>query len=247
MTQIALSSAAVAFELPDPANREHEVFLKVGGVRASVRAVTEAHSILQDSPGLMVRQPLARYRNPLALCNYHQEAAPYRIQYYGSLSFTGKGAAGRPATKFAFMHALRVRSAEAMRDAPYELGLPLLASEAYEAFGQDVSYVLAMVKLAVSVQAKQHAWRLRSELRQAQQEAMARCQQDEGAWSCHAASACGTGECPLASGAYKKVTAVAGPGKAQRPPRHVPGGAYGLEQAAQQLEQLVPFRVAAVL
>lgn len=229
-----------------PVPGEEQVFLTVGGVRATVRAVIEAHWILEDSPGLMVRQPLARYRSPLALCDYHQEAAPYRVQYYSSLACGGRGAAGRPATKLAFMHALRVRSQAAMRQAPLEMARPLI-DEAYAAIAEDVSYVLAMVRLATTIEAKQHSWRQRAELRQAQQAAVDHCAAHAGEWSCDNQSACGTGRCPLAQGVYKRVTAVAGSGKAQRPPNHSGGGTYGLESALAQLAELDPFKVASLL
>jgi hypothetical protein len=217
----------------------------VGGVLTSVAVVTEAHSILANSPGLMVRQPLARLGNPLALCDYHNEAAPYRERFYTSLVHTGRGAAGRPATKHAFMHALQVRASDAMRDAPM-LGAMPLAAEAYDAMRTDVSYVMAMAKMAVSVMARQHQWRLRAELRAAQQEAMGRCQQRAGEFSCTIKTACGTGDCPFASGVHTKVTSPAGEGKTTRPVNHG-GGSFSSDSALADLERLQPFKVASAL
>lgn len=193
----------------------------------------------------MVRQPLARYRNPLALCDYHGEAAPYRSQYYAGLTHKGRGAAGRPATKHAFMHALRVRAADAMTTAPLVAAMGL-ADEAYQAMSTDVSYVLAMVKAAVGIMARQHQWRLRSELRQAQQLAMAQCTGQDGQFSCDSSTACGTGACRFASGTYLQVSTPAGPGRTPRPVNHG-GGAFSSDSALADLERLMPFRVQPVL
>jgi hypothetical protein len=208
---------------------------------ASVSVVSEARLILSVSYGMMVRQPLARCRNPLALCDYHAEAAPYREQYYDSLACHGRGAAGRPATKQAFMHALRVRTADAMRDAPLLAAMPL-AAEAYDAMRTDVSYVMAMSKMAVSVLERQHTWQLRSKLHQAQQEAMVLCGQQAGEFTCDSKSACGTGTCRFASGDCRDITVPAGEGKTIRPANHH-GGPFSSDAALGELEELHPFRV----
>jgi hypothetical protein len=223
-----------------PVLDQDEVYLVVGGVMTSVYTALEAHSILAGSPGLMVRQPLARFRNPLALCDYHSEAAPYRDMFYSTLSHTGRGAAGRPATKHAFMHALKVRAADAMRDAPLLAAMPL-AAEAYDAMRSDVSYVMAIAKSAVTVLAKQHQWRLRSELRAAQADAMEQCSRAAGV-TCDNATACGTGACLFASGIYKQVTSPAGEGRTARPANHR-GGPFSSDSALADLERLHPFRV----
>ena len=91
-----MSAPSLSLDFWLPVTAADDVFLVIGGVYASVGVISDAHHILEDSPGLMVRQPLSRYRNPLAVCDYHVEAAPYRDLYYSSLSFTGKGAAGGP-------------------------------------------------------------------------------------------------------------------------------------------------------
>lgn len=242
MTETFYSSASpVSLATP----LDDEVFLVVGGVMTSVRVVGEAHDILTESPGLMVRQPLARYRNPLALCDYHAEARPYRDGYYATLTFKGKGAAGRPATKTAFMHALRIRSAQAMADAPLVAAMPL-AAEAYEAMRTDVSYVMAMAKMAVQVLARQHTWRLRSELKQAQQEAVAQCAAHDGAFVCDNDTACGTGACRFAGGIYRKISAPAAKGRTARPSNHG-GGPFSSDGALEQLERLRPFKVPRLL
>jgi len=141
---------------------DSEVFLAIGGLLISVRVAMEAREILQTSRGLMVRQPLSYYQNPLAKCNYHAEAAPYREQYYLKLVHQGhRGAAAPPTTKLAFMHAIKVRSDTAMTSAPLVRAMPL-AAEAYEAMTSDFSYVEAMSKMALSILAKQEQWSLKS-------------------------------------------------------------------------------------
>jgi hypothetical protein len=218
-----------------------EVFLPVGGVMASVATVDEAHEILQESSGLMVRQPLAHYHNPLACCDYHAEAAPYRAQYYMALEHhRHRGASAPPTTKMAFMHALQVRSRSAMLSAPLVRAMPLIA-EAYEAMSKDVAYVMSMSELAKSVLAKQHAWRLRSELRQAQSEAMIEC--SGHSFACESRSACGTGTCRFASGVYADINSPAGPGKTARPANHVSGGSFSSDPALVELGECIPFRV----
>ncbi len=233
----------IAGEIPevfgpvDPA----EVFLPVGGVMASVATVDEAHEILQESSGLMVRQPLAHYHNPLSCCDYHAEAAPYREQFYLKLAHHGhRGASAPPTTKLAFMRALRVRSTVAMRSAPLVRAMPLVA-EAYDAMSRDVAYVMAMSEMAKSVLAKQHAWRLRSELRQAQSEAMIEC--SGHAFTCESKSACGTGSCRFARLPYSDIKSPAGPGKTARPGNHADGGTFSADPALVELGELIPFRV----
>jgi len=218
-----------------------EVFLRVGGLLASVSTVTEAHEILEEAPGLMVRQPLEHYKNPLALCDYHAEAAPYRDQYYLKLRHGGhRGASAPPTTKLAFMHALRVRTAYAMKSAPLVRAMPLVA-EAYAAMAQDFSYVAAMSQMATTILERQHAWRLRSELRQAQGEAMIEC--SGHTFVCEARSACGTGDCKFAQGIYTHLVSIAQAGKVQRPANHVSGDGFSSDSALAELEKLVPFRV----
>jgi hypothetical protein len=218
-----------------------EVFLPVGGVLASVATVSEAHEILTEAPGLMVRQPLSYYHNPLACCDYHAEAAPYREQVYLRLDHRGhRGASAPPTTKLAFMRALQVRSQAAMRSAPLVRAMPLVA-EAYAAMTRDVSYVMAMSEMAKSVLARQHQWRLRAELRQAQGEAMIEC--SGHTFVCESRSACGTGDCKFASGVFADLTSIAFPGKTPRPANHAAGGAFSSDAALAELERLRPFRV----
>jgi hypothetical protein len=239
-----VSAQAFAGAIPESFGQvdASEVFLRVGGVLVSASIAIEAHEILEESPGLMVRQPLAHYKNPLALCNYHAEAAPYREQYYLKLVAHGRGAAGRPATKTAFMHALLIRSTYAMKNAPLVRAMPLVA-EAFEAMTQDFSYVAAMSQMATSILGKQHQWRLRSELRQAQGDAMIECSGQE--FVCESRSPCGTGSCKFAQGVYAKLDSIAVPGKTPRPANHAEGGAFSSDSALTELEKLTPFRVTA--
>jgi hypothetical protein len=147
-----------------------EVCLQVGGIFISVSVVHEAYEILSEAAGLMVRQPLAHYKNPLARCDYHAEAAPYRTQVYLSLVHQGhRGASAPPTTKYAFMRALNVRSEAALRDAPLVRAMPFVA-EAYRAMASDYGYVTAMLTAATKIMAKQEQWKARAELRRTQQE-----------------------------------------------------------------------------
>jgi ferredoxin len=238
MAEQALADPSPEYFSPVDAS---EVFLRVGGLLASVSTVTEAYEILEEAPGLMVRQPLAHYKNPLARCDYHAEAAPYREQYYLKLKHQGlRGASAPPTTKYAFMHALQARSQAAMSMAPLVRAMPLVA-EAYAAMAQDFSYVAAMSQMATSILGKQHAWRLRSELRQAQGEAMIECSGHE--FVCEAQSACGTGDCKFAQGIYTQLASIAQPGKTPRPANHAVGGAFSSDSSLAELEKLVPFRV----
>lgn len=219
----------------------NEVFLPIGGVMASVATVTEAHDILQESPGLMVRQPLARYGNPLSVCDYHSEAKPYRAMFYVKLSHQGhRGASAPPTTKLAFMQALAVRASVAIRTGPLVRAMPLVA-EAYDAMAKDVAYVMAMSEMAKGILAKQHAWRLRSELRQAQSEAMIECAGHT--FVCESQSSCGTGSCRFAKGIYSDINALAGPGKTSRPANHAAGGTFSSDPALIELGSKIPFRV----
>lgn len=244
MPKIARSCiSADAFFLPVP--DEQSVLISVGGVLCSVREALDALALLEKSPGLMVRQPLERAGNSLASCDYHREAAPYRHQFYVRLACKGRGAAGRPATKHAFMHALRVRSSEAMERAPYAARQDY-ADEAYAAMGIDVAYVAAMAQMAVGVLEKRHLWRLRSDLKTAQVAAMRECAGHAGEFVCGNPGACGTGTCRFAQGVFADVTVIASAGKIPRPVNHT-GSPFGLDASLTQLTQLMPFEVAAAV
>lgn len=223
---------------PDPAS----VRVTIGGKTVTVAGAKFAADLLSRSPGLMIRQPLARISHPLAWCDYHAEAAPYRADYYGRLTFTGRGAAGRQVAKQAFIKAIGVRCEEAMRLAPYAAARVLI-EQAYTAFGSDPSYYMEMARSAVATMERQHAWKLRQDLKSAQDRARAKCKQAAGQFTCRNESPCGTGACRFAEGVLRSVTVAAKEGRVPRPANHVPGTPYSAEPALAQLEQLVPFRV----
>lgn len=219
----------------DPA----EVPVVIGGVRVSVLSAVYAASVLERAPGLMIRQPLARIGHPLAKCNYHAEAAPYRDHFLAALTFSGRGAAGRHVAKHAFIYAVRGRCREAM-----ELAVVAdLLDEAYAAMGSDPSYIMEMAETAVAVMVHQHQWQLRQQLKAAQVKARKACSAADGQFMCSVASACGTGDCRFAEGIFAQLTAEAKPGRSPRPANHG-GDPYSAEPALAELEQLYPFRVA---
>jgi len=216
-----------------------EVFLTVGGILVSASRVTEAHEILQESSVTMVRPPLVYYGNPLAFCDYRAEAEPYCEKFRASLMLHDQDAA-RPVVKYAFMHALTVRTQAAMRSAPLVRAMPLVA-EAYEAMSRDFTYVTAMSKMATGILSKQHAWRLRSELHQAQNDAMIECAGHT--FACDSLSACGTGSCRFAHGVFADITVPAAPGKILRPVNHVTGKMFAPDSGLADLEKLMPFSI----
>ncbi len=127
-----------------------------------------------------------------------------------------------------------------MRSAPLVKAMPLVA-EAYTAMVSDFSYVAAMSQMATSILGKQHTWRLRSELRQAQGEAMIEC--SGHTFACESQSACGTGSCKFAQGVFAKIDSIAVPGKTPRPANHAEGGAFSSDACLAELERLMPFKV----
>lgn len=103
----------------------------------------------------MVRQPLARAGNPLAFCDYHAVAAPYLDSVQDQLAGTwGRGAAGRPSTKLAFMLALESyipAAAEEEIRAQARQPLRRWVDDALSAFRDDFSYCAAMASAAQDV------------------------------------------------------------------------------------------------
>lgn len=228
--------------LPFPTGEE--AFALVGGVLASAADCLAARELLERSPGLMVRQPLARAGHPLAGCDYHAEAAPYRDAAWAALAWSGRrGAAGRPATKVAFMAALADRAATALADARLVALMPL-AAEAFAAMRADAAYLTGVARAAVAIRERDHAQRQRDGLRAAQRAAMSRCGRAAGQFTCDNETACGTGRCPFATGVYRDITAPAGPGRTVRPVNHR-GGPFSSASALAQLAELDPLRVAA--
>lgn len=123
----------------------------------SAAAAEDAARILRSSAGMMVRQPLARAGHELAFCDYHAIAAPYLRAVSLPAHGWGRGAAGRPATKEAFLLALEAY-AEAAREherreartAPLK---PAVAA-AMAAFGTDFAYAAAMAAAASQLLAR---------------------------------------------------------------------------------------------
>lgn len=230
-----MTELAVVLPDTDPA----EVPVIIGGVRVSVMSAVYAVNVLERSPGLMIRQPLARIGHPLAECNYHAEAAPYRDQFMAALTFSGRGAAGRHVAKHAFMYAIRGRCREAMEMA----AVADLLEEAYAVMVRDPSYIVEMAETAVAVMAHQHQWQLRQQLKAAQVKARKACMAAAGEFICRSAHACGTGDCRFAEGIFAQLTSEAKPGRSPRPANHE-GDPYSAEPALAELERMHPFRVA---
>jgi hypothetical protein len=183
----------------------------IGGVAVTVQQAEEALEILRASPGMMVRQPLARSGHPLAICDYHAAAAPYRLRP-GDVPPAGRGAAGRHLTKPAFIVSVesvlaaerdRLRRSSELERAVAALAVPVPREQveaALAAFTEDHSYAAMMASAAVAVLRKKHVAVLRTTLRSAAREAVTACERLGGSFRCAAAAPCGTGDCRLASG-----------------------------------------------
>lgn len=122
----------------------------IGGVQTTAGEADRALQVLSSSAGMMVRQPLRRAESPLAECDYHGAAAPWKAQAAAADPHHGRGAAGRHITKTAFMVALdaALRAAKRLaRLSPFKA----LVDEALRAFSSDVSFAEAICALALSV------------------------------------------------------------------------------------------------
>lgn len=205
--------------------------------------MSDALACLRASPGLMVRQPLARSGSPLALCDYHAVAAPFKVRYITS-PLSGRGAAGRHITKAAFMAALAAVLDQAAAEEPlHAFGAALDA--AFQAFGSDSSYAAAMARTAVTHQQRAHTAALRAQLRQAAHQAVSACDARLGQFTCAATSACGTGDCQFAAPDMQALRSPAAPGRAPRPDNHLgTGTGFDPLSALDALEELRPFTVA---
>jgi hypothetical protein len=122
----------------------------------SCDAVTaeSALQILRSSRGMMVRQPLARAGHSLADCDYHAISAPYKSVVVLPDRQWGKGAAGKPATKLAFMLALEAYAAREREREEHEAARrPLLEARdaALAAFAEDFTYMVAIAQAASAV------------------------------------------------------------------------------------------------
>ena len=113
----------------------------VGGISCTAGAAAGALTVLLSAPGLMIRQPLLKAGSPLARCDYHAVAAPYRavVIRAGELAgASGRGAAGRHIAKTAFCTALGDMLGVIAGDpwAAWEA----LAQAAWRAFSADPGY-----------------------------------------------------------------------------------------------------------
>lgn len=227
----------------------------VGGVTVTYGQAESALRVLAASGGAAVAQVLRAAGNPLAGCDYRRAAAPFMT---GALAAAlldregleavvrGRGAAGFPAVKRAFMAAVRVAlgRVEAAEPARHHAGA-LAAARA--AFGRDFGYAEAMARAAVVLREREHVARLRGLLAAGVSSATAACRaagpgSDSYAGPCMVSSACGTGGCRFASGVLAEVEVPAGPGRLVRPPAHAraAGGGFGLSAAAAELAVRVP-------
>jgi hypothetical protein len=120
----------------------------VGGITCTASSTATGLSVLLAAPGLMIRQPLARAGSPLASCDYHAVAAPYRARFLttGPGEPLRRGAAGRHIAKQAFCTALTDLLADVAGDpwAAWES----LAVRAWRAFGSDPGYATAIAAAA---------------------------------------------------------------------------------------------------
>lgn len=216
--------------------------VSAGGVTVTAGQAAAALGLLAASGGVMVRQVLAAAGNPLAGCDYHAAGGPYRRSVL--LPPGGRGAAGRPAAKAAFMAALAAVLEQAAAAEPARHFAADLAG-ARAAFVTDSGYAAAMAKAAVAVMEREHAASRRAALSQAVHRALSACDARRGEFACTAAAACGTGDCRFAAGPLAAAVVPAGPGRVPRPVNHARAGTgFGTAAAAAALEAAVPFAVA---
>jgi hypothetical protein len=233
----------------------------VGGVAVSSTEIEQALRILRSSPGMMVAQPLRRAGNPLADCDYHAAAAPFRADP-GTVPVKGRGAAGRHLTKPGFVIALESALAQAgeetrrrteLEAAVHELqaAVPVTdVEQALAAFGEDHSYAAAMAVAATGILRKRYLSELQATLRLASAAATGVCSGMAGMFRCAAAAPCGTGDCRLAQGKLAAL-AVSGPaprqGSMKRPANHTAAGtSFSPDAMLSALEKLVPWDAAAM-
>jgi hypothetical protein len=81
-------------------------YYTVGGVTAHVTKIREALAILRESPGVMIKQPLARAGNPLAAMDYHAVAAQERERFPELVLAPGTHRQPTPHEKTAVIHYL---------------------------------------------------------------------------------------------------------------------------------------------
>lgn len=216
----------------------YAIYVTVGGVQVTTTQTGLALDILKSSKGMMVRQPLQRAGNPLALCDYHAAAAPYRDRV--ALPMQGRGAAGRHLTKSAFILALEDVIASAAAGEPFSA---LLADTA-TAFALDASYSVSIARAAVGILEARHKTELRQRLMSASQAAVRQCDSAAGQFTCSLATACGTGACRFAAAGLGFIGTPASEGRATRPLNHR-GGTFDPASALSELAEEFPLDLAA--
>ena len=227
--------------------------VRIGGVAVTAGQAARDADALARAGGVAIRQVLAASGSPLAACDYRAALAPFREPAARgaapvSRNGYGRGAAGRPAARTAFIAAIRAALDAAEREEPAAVFAGGLAA-ASAAFGSDAAYAAAMADAAVQVLRREHAARLRALLSAAVRQAVTACdgERHRGGFSCAAVSACGTGDCALAGPplAGERMTVPAPPGGLPRPANHGTGRGFSVSAALAALEAAVPFSAAA--
>jgi len=222
--------------------------VRIGGVAVTAGQAARDADALARAGGVAIRQVLAASGSPLAACDYRAALAPFREPGTGQQAVSrngyGRGAAGRPAARTAFIAAIRAALDAAEREEPAAVFAAGLAA-ASAAFGSDAAYAAAMADAAVQVLRREHAARLRALLSAAVRQAVTACdgERHRGGFSCAAVSACGTGDCALAGPplAGERMTVPAPPGGLPRPANHGTGRGFSVSAALAALEAAVPF------
>lgn len=122
----------------------------IGGIACTASDAAFSLSVLIAAPGLMIRQPLLRAGSPLAACDYHRVAAPYRDRFtvVSPGEHLHRGAAGRHIAKQAFCAALGALLAS-VADDPWA-AWEALAARAWRAFASDPGYATQIAAAASS-------------------------------------------------------------------------------------------------
>jgi hypothetical protein len=128
-----------------------------------------------------------------------------------------------------------VTDGEAVWDSPYPS--PGVLRAALEAFGEDVSYAVAMLRTASSILAKRQVWALRVELRGEEERARGECSAGVE-FFCENRSPCGTGsQCKYARGDLVLLDIPTYQGGTARPQVSL-YDSYAIESAVRPLQEL---------
>lgn len=215
--------------------------VRLGGVTVTYAQASAALPVLAAASGVAVASVLKAARSPLADCDYRAAAAPFLgTGPAGSGGPWGRGAAGRPVTRQAFMAAISAALAAA-RDAEPARHYAVTVHAARAAFASDSGYAAAMAKAAVTAAQREHAAALRAFLDEGVRRATASCAASQGQFTCTVTAACGTGQCRFAAGVLASFDVPAGRGRIPRPASHVPGGGFSTAAALAALESAVPY------